>query len=271
MVRRAAIDARMQRRAPNGAPVLAKKRGIQYGATTVEPWLEVRMTFARAAVFGIAIVSMAVAAIPAAALTYYDTQSHTWVTYDPDKVRNDAVGASVRTTRNAAGQTVVVVNKDRKVDPKFDKQVVAYDTSEAPGTVIIDTKDKFLYYVQEGGMALRMGVGVGREGFGWSGTVFIGSKQENPKWFPPPEMIARQPELAKYSTTGMDGGEGNPLGVRALYLNDEKGKDTLYRIHGTIEPWSIGLNVSSGCIRMLNENVTELFDLVPIGTKVIVM
>jgi lipoprotein-anchoring transpeptidase ErfK/SrfK len=229
------------------------------------------MKFARAAIFGVAVVSVVALALPVVAKTYYDTQSHTWVTYDPDKVRNDAAGPATRTARTATGHTVVVVDKKRKVDPKFDKQVVAYDTSEAPGTVIIDTKEKFLYYVQEGGQALRMGVGVGREGFGWSGTVFIGSKQENPKWFPPPEMIARQPELAKYADTGMDGGEGNPLGVRALYLNDDKGKDTLYRIHGTIEPWSIGLNVSSGCIRMLNENVTTLYDLVGVGTKVIVL
>ena len=161
--------------------------------------------------------------------------------------------------------------RHRKPDEKFDRQEVDYDTTEAPGTIIIDTKNKFLYYVQGGGKALRMGVGVGREGFGWNGTVHIGSKQEAPKWFPPPEMIARQPELAKYEKEGMPGGEGNPLGVRALYLHDEKGKDTLYRIHGTIEPWSIGLNVSSGCIRMLNENVTELYDLVDVGTKVIVM
>ena len=226
------------------------------------------LSTAAVAAFGLAALW---SAAPAAAATYYDTQSHTWVTYDPDKVRNDAVGAPVTTRRNAAGQTVVVVDKDRKVDPKFDRQVVAYDTAEEPGTVIIDTKDKFLYYVQEGGQALRMGVGVGREGFGWTGIVQIGSKQENPKWFPPPEMVERQPELAKYTTDGMPGGEGNPLGVRALYLNDEKGKDTLYRIHGTIEPWSIGLNVSSGCIRMLNENVTELYELVTVGTKVIVL
>jgi lipoprotein-anchoring transpeptidase ErfK/SrfK len=239
-----------------------------------EPWLEVRMKFARAtrvAAIGLATLLVAVPSIGAAKKTYYDPASHTWFTYDPDKVRNDAVGAPVRLARTPTGQTVVVVDKNRKADPKFDRQVVAYDTPEEPGTVIIDTKDKFLYYVQDGGKALRMGVGVGREGFGWSGTVFIGSKQEDPKWFPPPEMVDRQPELAKYTTDGMPGGEGNPLGVRALYLNDEKGKDTLYRIHGTIEPWSIGLNVSSGCIRMLNENVTELYDMVEVGTKVIVL
>ena len=229
------------------------------------------MKFASAAVFGVVTMLVAISAGPVAAVTYYDTQSHTWVTYDPDKVRNDAVGAPARTTVTPSGQTVVVVDKKRKADPKFDRQEVEYETAEAPGTVIIDTKDKFLYYVQDGGKAIRMGVGVGREGFGWTGVVQIGSKQENPKWFPPPEMVERQPELAQYTTDGMPGGEGNPLGVRALYLNDEKGKDTLYRIHGTIEPWSIGLNVSSGCIRMLNENVTELYELVTVGTKVIVL
>jgi lipoprotein-anchoring transpeptidase ErfK/SrfK len=222
---------------------------------------------AMAAVVGMTAVSLCAA--PGVALTYYDPSTHSWVTYDPDKVRNDAFGNTVQ--RNTAGQTVVVVNKNRKVDPKFDRQVVAYRTDEAPGTVIIDTKDKFLYFIQADGKALRMGVGVGREGFGWTGVVHVGGKQENPKWFPPAEMVARQPELVKYLASGMPGGEGNPLGVRALYLFDDKGKDTLYRIHGTIEPWSIGLNVSSGCIRMLNENVSELYDLVEVGTKVIVM
>jgi lipoprotein-anchoring transpeptidase ErfK/SrfK len=223
---------------------------------------------ARAAVFAIAAMCLS-AASPGVALTIYDPSTHSWITYDPDKVRNDAVGNTMATT--ATGLPTVVINRNRRPDPKFDRQVVAYSTDEAPGTVIIDTKDKFLYYIQDGGKALRMGVGVGREGFGWTGIVFIGNKQENPKWFPPPEMVQRQPELAKYTAAGMPGGEGNPLGVRALYLDDENGKDTLYRIHGTIEPWSIGLNVSSGCIRMLNENVTELYDLVEIGTKVIVM
>ena len=228
------------------------------------------MKFVSAVIFGVAIVLVAVAAVPATALTYYDTQSHTWVTYDPDKVRNDAVGAPVRTTVTPSGQTVVVVDKNRKADPKFDKQVVDYDTAEAPGTVVIDTKDKFLYYVQEGGKALRMGVGVGREGFGWTGVVQIGSKQENPKWFPPPEMVERQPELAKYKTDGMPGGEGNPLGVRALYLYDG-GRDTLFRIHGSNEPWTIGHRVSSGCIRMRNEDVIELFSRVSVGTRVVVL
>lgn len=225
------------------------------------------MKFAR--VVGVAALGFAlgVAAFSANAAprTYYDLETHSFITIDPDKTRQQATAVAAPAPRT------VIVNKNRKPDPKFDRQVVAYATEEAPGTIIIDTKEKFLYYVQEGGKALRIGVGVGREGFGWTGVVRIGGKQENPKWFPPPEMVERQPELAKYATNGMPGGEGNPLGVRALYLFDDKGKDTLYRIHGTIEPWSIGLNVSSGCIRMLNENVTELYDLVDIGTKVIVM
>ncbi len=223
---------------------------------------------ARVVIFGMATLLAAFSA-SATPRTYYDVAAHKWITYDPDKMLNDATGAT--TAAAAAGPQTAVVNRNRKPDPKFDRQEVAYDTAEEPGTVVIDTKDKFLYYVLDGGKAIRMGVGVGREGFGWTGIVNVGSKQEAPKWFPPAEMVERQPELAKYVAEGMPGGEGNPLGVRALYLNDDKGKDTLYRIHGTIEPWSIGLNVSSGCIRMLNENVTELYDLVDVGTKVVVM
>ena len=151
--------------------------------------------------------------------------------------------------------------------PEFDRQVVEYQTNEKPGTIIIDTQQKFLYYVMEGGRAIRYGVGVGKEGFGWSGTVKVGNLQEWPKWFPPAEMVKRRPELAQYQKVGMSGGEGNPLGARAIYLHDSKGKDTLFRIHGTNEPWSIGLNVSSGCIRMLNENVIELHAIVKFGAK----
>jgi lipoprotein-anchoring transpeptidase ErfK/SrfK len=227
---------------------------------------------AAAVALGVAASFVAFSA-DAAPRKIYDPSTHSYITYDPEKVVRDAqLGAppAASATGTAVAQFSAAI-RNRKVDPKFDRQEVAYDTSEAPGTVVIDTKDKFLFYIMEGGKALRMGVGVGREGFGWSGTVYIGSKQEAPKWFPPDDMVKRQPELAKYQAEGMPGGEGNPLGVRALYLIDDKGKDTLYRIHGTIEPWSIGLNVSSGCIRMLNENVTALYDLVPVGTKVIVM
>ena len=119
-------------------------------------------------------------------------------------------------------------------------------------------------------MAVRYGVGVGREGFGWSGTVRVGAMAEWPTWTPPAEMIQRRPELVTYAETGMAGGPDNPLGARAMYLFDG-GRDTMYRIHGTNEPWSIGQNVSSGCIRMLNEDVSDLYSMVQVGAKVIVM
>jgi lipoprotein-anchoring transpeptidase ErfK/SrfK len=153
--------------------------------------------------------------------------------------------------------------------PEYQAQVVDYATDEAPGTVIIDTGNKFLYYIMKNGLAIRYGVGVGKEGFGWTGTVEVGRKAEWPTWTPPAEMIKRRPELVEYSA-GMPGGPDNPLGARALYLHDG-GRDTMFRIHGTNEPWSIGHNVSSGCIRMLNEHVVELHRVVEIGAKVIVM
>lgn len=216
------------------------------------------------------VLSLTAFSAGAAPMTIYDPSSRSYITYDPDKVRRDAVAS----TPAPAGSSIARIPSSvrySKPDPKFERQVVAYDTSEAPGTIVIDTSERFLYLVMDDGKALRMGVGVGREGFGWTGTVFVANKRENPKWFPPADMVKRQPELAKYQAEGMAGGEGNPLGVRALYLHDESGKDTLYRIHGTSEPWSIGHNVSSGCIRLLNENVTELYEMVPIGAKVVVI
>jgi len=212
------------------------------------------------------VLGFAASSAVAVPRTIYDPATHTFLTYDPDKMRQDAQSAP-----RAGAPAAMAPRVYAKPDKKFDRQVVAYETEEAPGTIIVDTAEKFLYYVLEDGQAIRMGVGVGREGFGWTGIVNVGNKRENPKWFPPDDMVERQPELAKYQAQGMDGGEGNPLGVRAIYLHDGKGKDTLYRIHGTIEPYSIGQNVSSGCIRMLNENVTELYDLVKIGAKVVVL
>jgi lipoprotein-anchoring transpeptidase ErfK/SrfK len=155
------------------------------------------------------------------------------------------------------------------VDPKFVKQRVRYATSHPPGTVVVDPADKFLYLVMEDGHALRYGIGVGREGFGWSGAADIRRKAAWPKWTPPAAMIARQPELEKYRR-GMAGGPDNPLGARALYLF-QNGKDTLYRIHGTSEADSIGENVSSGCIRLMNDDVVDLFDRIPVGAKVVVL
>jgi lipoprotein-anchoring transpeptidase ErfK/SrfK len=142
------------------------------------------------------------------------------------------------------------------------RQVVNYPTREAPGTVVVDTPNTYLYYVLGGGKAIRYGIGVGREGFTWSGVRSIERKAEWPDWIPPAEMIVRQPYLPRW----MAGGEGNPLGARAMYIGG-----TVYRIHGTNAPSTIGHNVSSGCIRLLNEDVIDLYSRVNIGTKVVVL
>jgi lipoprotein-anchoring transpeptidase ErfK/SrfK len=172
-------------------------------------------------------------------------------------------GARVQTARLMAPPPVA---PPRTIDPKYLPAVVAYDTAEKPGTIIIDPQAKYLYLVQDGGVARRYGVGVGREGFGWSGRVRVGRKAEWPRWTPPQAMRKRQPDLPK----SMEGGPNNPLGARALYLFNE-GRDTLYRIHGSNEPWTIGQAVSSGCIRMRNQDVTELYSRVGVGTRVIVL
>jgi lipoprotein-anchoring transpeptidase ErfK/SrfK len=152
------------------------------------------------------------------------------------------------------------------LNPEFRRQLVPFRYREQPGTLVVDPRNHFLYSVREGGQAIRYGVGVGREGFGWSGQATVGRKQEWPDWHPPKEMRLRQPELPEK----MPGGPDNPLGARALYLF-EGNRDTLYRIHGTAEPWTIGTNVSSGCIRMLNEEVADLYLRTPIGTRVVVL
>ena len=143
----------------------------------------------------------------------------------------------------------------------YEKQEVFFRTTEAPGTIIIDTKGRFLYLVQGNNRALRYGIGVGREGFTWSGLQKIARKQEWPDWRPPPEMIERQPYLPRFRA----GGPGNPLGARAMYLGG-----TVYRIHGTNQPQTIGHAVSSGCFRLVNDDVIDLYDRVPVGTKVII-
>jgi lipoprotein-anchoring transpeptidase ErfK/SrfK len=147
-------------------------------------------------------------------------------------------------------------------DARLRRQIVDYRTAEAPGTVIIDTPHTYLYYVLGNGRAIRYGIGVGREGFTWSGTQTISRKAEWPDWTPPPEMVQRQPYLPRF----MAGGPENPLGARAMYLGG-----TMYRIHGTNAPSTIGGHVSSGCIRMVNEDVIDLFGRVNIGTKVVVL
>jgi lipoprotein-anchoring transpeptidase ErfK/SrfK len=155
-------------------------------------------------------------------------------------------------------------SEDTKDELRADlrRQVVNYRTSEAPGTIIIDTPNTFLYLVMPGGKAMRYGIGVGREGFTWAGTKTIERKAEWPDWTPPPEMIQRQPYLPRF----VAGGDGNPMGARGMYLSG-----SVYRIHGTNAPESIGTQVSSGCIRLLNEDVIDLYNRVHVGTKVVVL
>lgn len=165
---------------------------------------------------------------------------------------------------NADGDDAVVEGEDQHppVDPKFDRQEVSYDTKEPAGTIVIDTPHKFLYLVEGDGKALRYGIGVGRPGFTWAGSKAITAKREWPDWRPPEAMLKRQPELPRF----MAGGPQNPLGARAMYLGS-----TDYRIHGSNEPWTIGHNVSSGCIRLRNADVIDLYNRVKVGTKVVVM
>ena len=153
-------------------------------------------------------------------------------------------------------------NEDATLAPRLQRQVVDYPSREAAGTIIVDTAHTYLYLVLGHGKALRYGIGVGREGFTWSGVKSVQRKAEWPDWFPPAEMIARQPYLPRMTA----GGPGNPLGARALYIGG-----TVYRIHGTNDPTTIGKNVSSGCIRLTNDDVIDLFNRVQVGAKVIVL
>ncbi|SFB08668.1 Lipoprotein-anchoring transpeptidase ErfK/SrfK [Rhizobium sp. NFR07] len=153
-----------------------------------------------------------------------------------------------------------------QIEAQFLPQAVAYDTTEKAGTIVIDTNNRFLYLVQGNGQAMRYGVGVGKPGFEWAGEHRVTRKAEWPSWVPPKEMISREAAKGHYLPARMDGGPENPLGARAMYLGS-----TLYRIHGTNAPWTIGSAVSSGCIRMRNEDVTDLYGRVDVGTKVIVM
>jgi len=155
-----------------------------------------------------------------------------------------------------------------KVDRKYHRQVVNYSTKEKPGTIIVDTGAKHLYFVMKDGKAMRYGIGVGKEGFEWSGTARIALKREWPVWTPPAPMIKRKPELAKWRG-GMPPGLNNPLGARAMYLYN-KGGDSGYRLHGTPEWFSIGKAMSSGCIRLMNQDIIDLYSRAEVGAKVIV-
>jgi len=160
----------------------------------------------------------------------------------------------------------------QKIDPRFYRQMVPNPTGERPGVIVVDTANHFLYLTYEGGQAMRYGVGLGRAGFEWAGRGVIQYKREWPRWTPPDEMIARQPELEPYSARngGMEPGLKNPLGARALYIFRDK-QDTLYRIHGSPEWWTIGKSVSSGCVRMINQDVVDLFNRVQSGTPIVVL
>jgi lipoprotein-anchoring transpeptidase ErfK/SrfK len=170
--------------------------------------------------------------------------------------------ASAQLQRPDVGDEPGLIADDSiELPPEFQKQMVLYRTTEPPGTIIISTNERYLYLVQGNGRAMRYGIGVGRDGFQWQGLVKITRKAEWPDWTPPAEMIQRQPYLPRF----MAGGPGNPMGARALYLGA-----TVYRIHGTNRPDTIGTAVSSGCFRLVNADVTDLYERVPVGTKVVI-
>ena len=187
--------------------------------------------------------------------------------------RNTALQPPAAVQPRVQGQALYpeMVSRSRAVPAQFRRQTVRYQTTEKPGTIIVDSRQFYLYLVLGNGQAIRYGVGVGRTGFGWKGSVTVARKAEWPAWHPPKDMIARERRRGHILPARMEGGPNNPLGARALYLHDSRGRDTLYRIHGTSEPWTIGLNVSSGCIRMINDDVVDLHRRVNIGAKVIVL
>jgi lipoprotein-anchoring transpeptidase ErfK/SrfK len=189
-------------------------------------------------------------------------QSRAYYEQQPVYQQQPAYYDPQRAMQAQPGQEEAYEASQRAVDPKFDKQEVEYQTREHAGTIVVDTPNKFLYLVQGDGRALRYGIGVGKPGFSWSGVKSITAKREWPDWTPPAEMLQRRPDLPRH----MAGGPENPLGARAMYLGS-----TLYRIHGSNEPWTIGTNVSSGCIRMRNPDVIDLYGRVTVGAKVVVL
>ncbi|MDD7909312.1 L,D-transpeptidase [Pseudovibrio exalbescens] len=177
------------------------------------------------------------------AAQYWNAEQKQWVSYTPS-----------------------IESANRLARKKFKRKVVSYSTGEKPGTIIVDTDNRYLYHVLEDGKAMRYGIGVGREGFEWSGAERITRKAKWPGWTPPPEMVRREAKKGRKLPSFMPGGPENPMGARALYLGN-----TIYRIHGTNEDWSIGHAVSSGCIRMFNSDVEHLYDNVKVGAKVVVL
>lgn len=186
------------------------------------------------------------------------------ISVDASVTRPDAMYAAVQ-ERGFALQAIPY----EKVPRQFWRQIVPNPTGEAPGTIVVHAQEHFLYFVQSGGDAIRYGVGVGKAGFEWQGRANVQFKREWPVWTPPREMIQRQPELIKYQN-GMQPGPVNPLGARALYIY-RNGVDTGYRIHGSPEWWSIGQSMSSGCIRLINQDIIDLYNRVPVGSPIVVI
>ncbi len=208
----------------------------------------------------------------AAAVTLAGCSSSSTSTSVPgEKVATNAIFTSEYGPVEDSGYALPAIPIN-KVNPKFHRQIVDYATAEKPGTIIVNTPNRFLYYVLPGGKAVRYGIGVGKAGFAWQGEAYIAWKQEWPTWHPPEEMAARKPEVARYVKEGMGPGLKNPLGARALYLFNEKGQDTLFRLHGTPEWASIGTAASSGCIRLMNQDIIDLYKRVRPGrgTRVVV-
>lgn len=178
-----------------------------------------------------------------------------------------------RTIYAASGSdrfAIPAVNLGR-IDPRFYRREVAYPRDDAPGTIVVDTQARYIYLVQEGGSAMRYGIAVGREqAFNLTGEAFIERKAEWPNWRPTPGMLQRDPRRYGHLRDGMPGGGRNPLGARALYLYQD-GYDTYYRLHGTVEPWTIGTMASAGCVRLINQDVVDLYRRVPLGTRVMIL
>ena len=187
------------------------------------------------------------------------------VRYDPNLAAADDDMSGWYTGYMPDGQHEIPIVDQARIKPKYRRQTVAWSGGQKPGTIVVDIDDRLLYLVQGGGTAIRYGVGVGRRGFSWKGTAHVGRKGTWPDWSPTTTMVSLNSKLPRY----MKGGIDNPLGARALYLHQD-GRDILFRIHGTNEPWSIGDAVSSGCIRMLNEDIHDLYNRVPVGTTVMV-
>lgn len=177
---------------------------------------------------------------------------------------------SLAVTRLASAQKAKPAKKAFQLDPQFLPQIVAFPYDYAVGTVVVDPANRFLYLVEGAGLARRYGVGVGKAGLAFRGTAEVGRKAKWPSWRPTDNMIRRDPKKYARYAGGVPGGRNNPLGARALYLY-RNGQDTLYRIHGTTEPWTIGKAVSNGCVRMVNEHVTDLYERVPVGARVVVI